>query len=102
MIWLISFFENVFGSFWERLGEWSLKLIMGPVVFYLFGPIFKVSQKIAVFILSSVVGDMKDVGLLADSLMGWFIDCLRLQDCVTSFVTFLVMGFTVSLLKKVF
>lgn len=102
MGWLVSFFENVFGSFWEKLGAWALKLLMGPVVFYLFGPIFKISQKIAVYILQSVVGDLNDVGLLAESVMGWFILCLRLQDCLTSFVTFLVMGFTISVLKKVF
>lgn len=102
MSFLISFFQNVFGSYWERLIEGLLKLIMGPVVFFLFGPIFKISNKIANYILSKVMPNLNDIGLTADSLMGWFVDCFRLVDCASSLMTFLVMGFTISIIKMVF
>lgn len=102
MGWLISFFENVFGRFWDRLYEWALKLIMGPVVFFLFGPVYKIAHKLAMKILDHVAPLMADVGFTADGFAAWMVDCLRIQQIIVAFLTFLMMGFTFSLLKKVF
>lgn len=103
MGWLKDFFTNIFGAFWNDLGELALKLIMGPVAFFLFGPIFKISGRIAEFIMSKfIMPQLDSVGMVTDSLAAWFIYCIRLQECVSSMITFLVCGFMVSMVKKVF
>lgn len=100
--WVQSFLQMVFGSFWENLTKVIMKVLLGPAAFLLFGPLFKVSGKIATTLLNQIKPVLGDVGLTADGLMAFFVDVLRLQACVTSLVTFLVLGLMIGIVKKVF
>ena len=100
--WIKSFLGNVFGEFWSKLAGWALMLLMGPIAFFLFGPLFKISGRIAKYFLDQIKPYLGDVGLTADSLAAWLIECMRLHECVTSLMTFLIMGFLISIIKRVF
>lgn len=100
--WVKDFFQMVFGNFWASLTTVLMKLLLGPVAFFLFGPLFKISGRIAVYLLDQIKPVLGDVGLTADGLMAWFIDVLRLQECVSSLITFLILGLMISIIKKVF
>jgi len=102
MSWLISFFENVFGDFWKNAAEWALKLLMGPVAFYMFGPLFKLSGHIATYLLDKVSVQLGTIGIGTNGLAAWLVVVFRLQECASSLMTFLVLGFMISLVKKVF
>ena len=97
-----EFFGNIFGSFWTNIAEMLLKLLMGPVAFFLFGPLFKLSGYMANKLLNEIKPYLGDVGLTADSLAGWLVDCLRLQECASSLMTFLILGLMLTFVKKVF
>ncbi len=100
--WIKTFFVNVFGDFWKYLSELGLKLLMGPMAFFLFGPLFKMSGRIAEYMLDQIKPYLGDVGLTTEGLAAWFVQCMRLHECATSLMTFLIMGFVVSIIKKVF
>lgn len=102
MGWIQEFFGNVFGNFWGALGTLALKLLMGPIAFFLWGPLFKISGHIANYIMNQIKPYLGDVGLVTESLAAWFAECLRLQECVTSMLTFLIMGLMLDIMKRVF
>lgn len=100
--WIKSFFSSVFGNFWGQLADIAMKVVMGPLAFFLFGPLFKLSGRIADYLLRKITPYLGDVGLTTESLLAWFVEVLRLQECASTLMTFLVMGLMVSLIKKVF
>ena len=94
--------SSVLGSCWQNLTTVGLKILMGPAAFYLFGPLFKLSGRIADYLLRQLQPYLGDVGLTTEGLLSWFVDVLRLQECVSSLLTFLIMGMMFGFVKKVF
>ena len=50
--WIKNFLTDVFGNFWGNLATWAIKLLMGPFVFFVFGPMFKLSGYVTEKILA--------------------------------------------------
>ena len=98
--WLKTFFSSVFGNFWGSLTTWAMRILIGPAVFFIFGPLFELSGYIAEKILASIAPELEKVGLTFDGIGAWLVNVLRLQECISMYLTFLILGFTVSLFKK--
>ena len=98
--WIKTFLTDVFGNFWGSLATWALKLLMGPFVFFVFGPMFRLAGYVTEKILSQIKPALDDVGISLDGLAAWFIDVLRMQECISMFMTFVVLGLSVSLIKR--
>lgn len=98
--WIKSFLEGIFGDFWANLMGWAMKLLVGPVAFYLFGPLFKLSGYVAGQILAQIKPYLSDVGVELTGITAWFVSILRIQECLSMFMTFMVLGFTISMIKK--
>lgn len=99
--WIESFLSEIFGNFWGNLATWAIKLLMGPFIFFVFGPLFKLSFYVTEKLLAQIGPTLDDVGISFDGVGGWFIEVLRLQECVAMYMTFLVLGLTVSLIKGI-
>lgn len=101
MGWIKDFFTNIFGSFWGNLTSWALKILIGPTVFFIFGPLFELSAHVADRMLAKIEPYLGDVGLQLTGIGAWLAEHLRIQECLSMFLTFLILGFTVSLFKRV-
>jgi len=101
MGWLKDFFTGVFGSFWASLTTWFIKMLIGPVVFFIFGPLFELSAHIAERMLAKIQPYLGDVGLELTGIGAWLVEVLRVQECLSMILTFLILGFTVGLFRKV-
>ena len=98
--WIKTFFTGVFGSFWGNMTAWFMKILIGPAVFFIFGPLFELSGHVAQAMLARIQPELDKVGLSFDGIGAWLIEVLRIQECVSMYLTFLILGFTVSLFKR--
>jgi len=98
--WIKNFLSDVFGNFWGSLAAWALKLLMGPFVFFVFGPMFKLSGYVTGKILDQIKPTLDGMGIDLDGLAAWFIEVLHVQECVSMFMTFMVLGLSVSLVRR--
>lgn len=100
LAWIESFFSEVFGNFWGHLATLAIKLLVGPFVFFVFGPMFKLSGYVTEKILAQIQPALDDVGISLDGVAAWFIEMLRIQECISMFMTFMVLGLSVSLIRR--
>lgn len=99
---IMEFLKAVFGSFWSNLMGGLMKVLIGPAAFFMFGPIFDLSGYVAEFIFGRIVVSLgDDIGVNFMDYGAWIAECLRLQECFSAYITFLCMGFTLSLIKKI-
>ena len=100
--WVKEFFTSVFGSFWSSITMVFMRVLAGPAAFFLFGPIFDLSGYLAEFIMERVVVNLgSDFGVNFELHGAWIVDCLRLQECISIYMSFLCLGFTLSLIRKI-
>jgi hypothetical protein len=102
MGWFKDFFNNIFGDFWGALANVFMKFLVGPIVYYLFGPMYELSGYMVMKILERLEPQLGKVGMVADGLGAWFIEVLRLHETFSMFLTFLILGLTIRFINKVF
>jgi hypothetical protein len=98
--WLKDFLSGIFGDFWGSLATWAIKILMGPFVFFVFGPMFRLSGYITEKILDQIKPHLDDVGLTLEGVAAWFAEVLRLQECISMYLTFMILALSVSLFKR--
>lgn len=97
-----EFLTAVFGSFWSNLMGGIMKVLAGPAAFFLFGPIFDLSGFLAEFVLDRIVVNLgQEVGVNFELHGAWIVNCLRLQECMSAYMSFLCVGFSLSLIRKI-
>ncbi len=102
MSWFKDFFTNLFGGFWGRIADLFMKFLVGPVVYYLFGPLYELSGMMVEKMLSRIQPVLGDVGLSVTGLAAWLVEVFRIQDCISILITFFVLLLTLRMLKTVF
>ncbi len=102
MSWFKDFFTNLFGGFWGRVADLVMKFLVGPVVYYLFGPLYELSGLMVEKMLSRLQPYLGDVGMTAEGVAAWLIDVLRLQESISMLMTFFVLSLTLRMMKTVF
>ena len=66
--WIKSFLSDIFGNFWGSLAAWAIKLLMGPFVFFVFGPMFRLAGYVTEKVLAQIKPALDDVGISLDGL----------------------------------
>lgn len=75
---------------------------MGPLAFFIFGPIFDLAGFLADWVLNKVSDALLEkVSVTFTQHGAWLIDCLRIQECLSAYVSALCLGFVISVVKGI-
>ena len=110
---ILGFFNSFWGTifkfvidrvreWWKTAGTWVTGMVMAPLSWFIFGPMFKVTTYVMEKVMNMLRDNLSQDTVEMTGLASWFIGCLRIQECLSVIMSALALAVFISIIKKVF
>lgn len=95
-----KYVTNLFTDFWEYLKNMLLGVVLVPLGYFIFRPVFRLTFWLMEMALNKAQSSGNMFILNFTELAAWVFDCLRIQDIFGVVCTYIAVGLMIKLISR--